>query len=112
MKALQASILSGKGAVATTNLTTVANEFMGVSAGIDMTVTWSYLALATEWKEALPTEVQSDIDKGLKGPYPYFPNYPTDMITLTAPQVNLLANMATWIVLENKEQFQAIFSSS
>ena len=85
----------------------VANDFMGVPGGLRVRLTINYLSLATAWKAQLPAGVQADLDAGSKGPYKGFPQYSTADISLTAPQVTLLAAMSTWVVENNRELYEA-----
>ena len=89
---------------------TVANAFLGVPAGVEVLVTWNYLSMATTWVAQLPSSIQADLAEGDSGPYKGFPHYSTSDISLTASQVNLLANMATWVVEHNQEAYTEVFA--
>ena len=93
-------------------LTTVANEFMGIAAGLDVFVLFNYLTLATDWKAQLPQQIRDDLDcSGRKCPYEGFPNYETGDLELTAAQANLLANHASWVVEHNQPAYVSVFSA-
>ncbi len=105
---LQAADASGNGVVVTSNLTTVANDAMGISSGVPVQVTWVYLSLADNWKAQLPESVRADLDAGADGPYAGFPNYSLAETSLTEQQANLLAAMTTWVVEANAAVFQSV----
>ena len=42
----------GTGAIATTTLTTIKNDFYGVPAGLEVTITWVYLSRLFAWEAA------------------------------------------------------------
>ena len=58
VRKLQASAAAGKGAVATTRLTTVKNSWWGVDGGREVTVTWMYITRVPQWEAKLPKPVQ------------------------------------------------------
>jgi hypothetical protein len=57
--ALQAAQASGRGAVATTRLRTVANAAWQLEAGIDVVVTWVYISRCPVWEARLPRAVRA-----------------------------------------------------
>lgn len=119
VSALQAAQATGRGAVATTRLTTVANIWHGVEAGITTDVTWVYLSRASVWENLLhPDVAKVVVPPGAKaadpsqsieeGPLKHFPYY--DDVTeshLTPAQVNLLVDLQGWIVKANDDLFRA-----
>lgn len=118
VSALQSSMAMGKGAIATTNLTTIENVWWGVRGGISVTVTWVYLSRASAWEARLPESVRKHVipesdpsnpqNLPKSGPFENFPHY--DDITqtsLTASQANLLADMTGWIISANIDTFRA-----
>ena len=58
MRELQQSLASGRGAVATTRLRTVANPWWGIRPGTEVTVCWSYICRAPTWERRLPLPVR------------------------------------------------------
>mmetsp|Transcript_10363 Transcript_10363/g.12570 ORF Transcript_10363/g.12570 Transcript_10363/m.12570 type:complete len:651 (+) Transcript_10363:90-2042(+) len=109
VQALQNQVDAGNAAVYTSTLTTIENVFMGIPAGLEVTILWDYSSLPTRWFNQLPSSLQDEINLGDKGPYLDFPYYSIAHIALSAQQVNLLANLCTWIVSDNKDQFAQIF---
>lgn len=116
---LQESQKSGRGAVATTSLTTIENKFFGIPAGITVNVTWVYLSRAYIWENALPEEVAKHVIPDSQsrtgwdptkspslGPFKNFP-YTNDFSQLHVKNslANLIPNFGGWIVKENSEQF-------
>ena len=49
---------AGRGAVASANVTTVANPWFGIEAGFKVWLTVVYLSRATEWEKDLPEAVR------------------------------------------------------
>ena len=68
VRSLQAALESGRGAVVTTRLTTVANEFWGIAGGHEVRVTWMYICRAAEWERHLPAEVADAIARRHSAP--------------------------------------------
>jgi hypothetical protein len=106
--ALQDAAAAGAGAVATTELTTVANSWWGIPAGQRVTVTWCYLAAAPAWAERLPPALSArlrDPKDALFGTT--FPHYGTMDLALAPAQVNLLHQLSGWVVAAHAETFRA-----
>lgn len=57
-QAMQAAQAAGTGIISTTALRTVANDFYGIPAGLDVEVTWVYLGRSALWESKLPPEMQ------------------------------------------------------
>ena len=106
-RALQAAQAAGGGAVAQLELETVANAVMGVRGGDLVLLTVVYMDAPARWTAQLPDDVRAELAKGADGDFKDFPNYATSALDLTPSQVNLLADMMTWIVLENEDVFRA-----
>lgn len=89
-------------------LTTVANPWFGVAGSRQVTVLWVYLERVKAWYDQLPAAVQS-----ILGPFDSmannFPHYGTFSTQLSATQINLLANLTSWTVMNAQSQFQARF---
>ncbi|KAJ1462508.1 hypothetical protein M885DRAFT_505413 [Pelagophyceae sp. CCMP2097] len=101
---LQRSQASGNGTIARLSLRTVANSLFDVPAGRKVDVVVVYLDEPARWRNALPEETLEALDDGR--PFPYFPFYGTfTQLALSTRQVNLLANMATWVVRTNAHFF-------
>ena len=58
MRSLQRGMESGRGAVATTRLRTIANPWWGLPAGTEVTVCWAYMSRVPVWEERLPPDVR------------------------------------------------------
>lgn len=98
-------------AVFSQTLTTVANHWFNVAGGKEVTVVWSYLNYANSWFQAIADDwVRAKVD------YEYimsrFPNYATLSPELSATQINLLANFASWAVQDpaNASPFVALYA--
>jgi hypothetical protein len=90
----------------------LANSSWGVNAG-SVEILWVYLDQVTSWETQITdTWTQQQLQAGTSGAFPNFPNYKTvdedglgSITTLTAPQVNLLADLTSWVVLQNAQMF-------
>mmetsp|Transcript_25822 Transcript_25822/g.56115 ORF Transcript_25822/g.56115 Transcript_25822/m.56115 type:complete len:464 (-) Transcript_25822:70-1461(-) len=112
---MQEAQKEGRGIVVRHNLETIENTYWGIPAGHNVTVTWVYLSRCTEWEKQLPKPVRelvvprknaADPSKlRTKGPFKYFPHIPTRVLHYTREQANLLANLAGWVVEQNKDLF-------
>ena len=92
-------------------LTTVANPWFGVAANRNVTVLWVYLERVQAWYDELSPAVQN-----ILGPFDSmmsdFPHYSTIFATQLSPtEINLLANLTGWIVMNAQSQFQKPFQS-
>ena len=109
--ALREAKRGGRGAVAATRLTVEPNAWWGVAGGWDVEVCWVYNERAPAWEARLDADVRRAIDEGQAprpaGPFAHFPFYRTEgqnpgcLVRLTAPQVNLLADLSCWVVMEH-----------
>jgi len=106
---MQEGVRKGTGAVATVKLTTVANEWWGIPAGMEITCTWVYLSRLPSWEERLPAETHEAVfgksaDRGFKD----FPFLDTFNLQQSVEAANLLASLAGTSVLWSKEHFSDI----
>jgi hypothetical protein len=106
----------GTGAIATAELTTVANPFWAIEPGFKVNMTFVYLSRAVAWEALLPDEVRAHVvpakqptnpaSTAKKGPFKNFPHYSdVGQLELSLAQANLLADLTGWTVLQNKEIF-------
>jgi hypothetical protein len=90
-------------------LTTVANAWFGVAAGKHVTVLWVYLEHAADWYDRLGIAEKLEVDAQtvLAG----FPHYATLNTELTPTQINLLASLVAWSVVNpsNVGKFTSLF---
>jgi hypothetical protein len=90
-------------------LTTVENNWFGVAANRNVTVLWVYLERVKAWYDELSPAVQNILgpfDSMMSG----FPHYSTIFGTQLSPtEINLLANLTGWIVMNAQSQFQDPF---
>jgi hypothetical protein len=90
-------------------LTTVENNWFGVAANRNVTVLWVYLERVKAWYDELSPAVQNILgpfDSMMSG----FPHYSTIFATQLSPtEINLLANLTGWIVMNSQNQFQDPF---
>jgi len=120
VNALQDAQERGNGAVATTRLTTVANQFWGIEAGFNVTVMWIYVGRAYNWEAALKPELKRLVvptpaagkweptQHMNHGPFADFPNWPTHRLHLSPEQANLFAELTAWIALQHRDNITAL----
>jgi hypothetical protein len=109
---LQALKSSGDAMIVQMTHQVLANSTWGVNSG-SVEILWVYLDEVTSWKSQLTDDwVKVQLDLGDVGAFPHFPNYKTvdedgtgTLTKLTAPQVNLLADLTCWVVRENASVF-------
>ena len=111
VEALRAARRRGRGAVATTRLPVEPNAWWGVAGGWEVEVCWVYNERAPAWEARLDADARRAIEAGQgpdpSGPFARFPFYRTEgqnpgcLVRLTAPQVNLLAELSCWVVVEH-----------
>ena len=104
----------------TTRLEVQQNDWWGIEGGYEATICWFYNDRAGQWEDRLDQELQREIRHGNApvpiGPFQHFPNYKTigenllEIVELTPSQVNLLANLTCWSVIESKEQLEPLFA--
>lgn len=109
--ALQEAKRRGRGVVAATRLAVEPNAWWGVAGGWEVEIGWVYNERAPAWEARLDADVRRAIEAGQPphggGPFAHFPFYRTEgqnpgcLVRLTAPQVNLLADLSCWTVVEN-----------
>lgn len=120
---LQDAQASGKGAVLTTKLRTVANQW-SIPPGFHVQITWLYLSRNYEWERRLPPAVADLVvpknsSTGLPiedprvlpthGTFTSFPYYPTSQLELHPQQANLLASLAASSIRLNEELIRQTF---
>jgi hypothetical protein len=92
-------------------LTTVGNPWFGVAGGKPVTVLWVYLEHAADWYDRLgfAEKLEVDAQTVLAG----FPHYSTFDTELSPTQINLLANLVAWSVVnpKNVETFRSLFAA-
>lgn len=127
VEALQSAQRSGRGGVAVTDLEVQSNDWWGVPGNWTTRICWVYLDRAAAWESQLYDGVAPRTGRTLaqainegndpyfpSGPFQQFPNYRTaaenfpDLIELTKQQVNLLADLTCWVVMENHHQLQQV----
>ena len=91
-------------------LTTADNPWFGVAGAKAVTVAWVYLEHAADWYERLgfAEKLEVDAQTVLAG----FPHYSTFDTELSPTQINLLANLVAWSVVNpsTAETFKALFA--
>lgn len=95
--------------VFTQPLVTVENDWFGIPAGRSVTVLWMYLGMAQSWRREIASElVRLSLDKEML--LHKFPHYSTLKTELSPEQVNFLANLTAWTMLQNSDAVMALFS--
>jgi len=118
VKGLQAAQAAGNGILYRTTLTTVENRWWGVTAGVQVDITFMYLGRVPAWENLLsadmrklvvPTDNADDLANTIShGPFKHFPHFPTEGGSINHAQANLLADLAGWTVLNNAELFKDV----
>jgi hypothetical protein len=89
-------------------LTTVTNPWFNVTAGRQVTVLWFYLERVQAWYNQLSQEVQD-----LLGPFDSmmnnFPHYGTLNTELSPTEINLLANLTSWVLMNAQPTVTNLF---
>ena len=92
------------------SLTTVDNRWFGVAGRRPITVVWVYLEHAADWYDQLgfAEKLEVDAQTVLAG----FPHYSTFDTQLSPTQINLLANLVAWSVVNpnNVGKFTSLFA--
>ena len=138
VQALQRSASRGSGAVATTSLRTVPNDWWGVAGGREITITWMYMTRAPKWEEALPPATRRELppprattinrlgDASRASPLRFvrtlaadaarrrkrldsFPQYPLTRLQLSAVEANALYQLSGHVVRAHKKELRALF---
>jgi len=94
--------------VFTQPLVTVENDWFGIPAGRSVTMLWMYLGMAQTWRAEMTERVRLSLDKEML--LHKFPHYSTLKTELSPEQVNFLANLTAWTMLQNSEAVTALFT--
>lgn len=116
VRKLQDAKCRGRGVVATSRHVVQSNDWWGVAGNWTVNICWVYLDRAPEWEKQLPEHIRHEIEEGNRpffphGPFKHFPNYDTIdedfpyLVKLTKPQVNLMADLSCWIVMQHENKF-------
>lgn len=83
-------------------LTTIDNPYFDVEAGHEVQILWIYLNKAQKWYEKLSPSLRQKLAADAKG-FGDFPRYNTEkQLHLSNAQVNLLAHMSCWNVIQDE----------
>ena len=94
--------------VFTQQLVTVENDWFGIPAGRSVTMLWMYLGMVQTWRAEMTERVRLSLDKEML--LHKFPHYSTLKTELSPEQVNFLANLTAWTMLQNSDAVTALFS--
>jgi hypothetical protein len=105
----------------TSELEVQQNDWWGVEGNWTVKICWVYNDRVAAWESQLEKDIRKEINKGnrrhfKRGKFRHFPNYKTvdenflDLVELTPEQVNLLAHLCCWNVLENRDTFKDLLS--
>jgi hypothetical protein len=102
---------AGKPQVVRERLAVQANAWWGIQGGWTVDIIFVMLDRSSEFDSLLPEETQEELKRGTMGKFPHFPNYNTifetmDLTALTAGQVNLLASLMEYSVMQNAHDFR------
>jgi len=115
---LQRKKEAGLPAVLRLNLTVQKNEWWGIEGGYVLDSIFSYLDRSADFEDMLPIDTREELERSRTrsrfskaGELNKFPGYTTVVAGYTAPQVNLLAALTEYAILENKDLFIDLFAS-
>jgi len=104
VSSLQHKKRAGLPVTASTTLRTVPNQYWGLEQPYEVQVKWVYLERVQCWEEKLESTLQSQLQKQEDNEFRSFPHYDTlhqnsglDVISLSAPQANLLSHLCSWV---------------
>ena len=117
---LQGAKRRGETVMMTTRHVVQPNTWWGLKGGAEVTVCWYYNEYVERWARRLPAAVRRLVQEGQsatpEGPFAHFPHYltraqnPGTLIRLTPAQVNLLAHLSCWNVIENQDTLRDVFA--
>lgn len=120
VQAMQELKREGQPMVVSKTHTIQKNDFWGIPAGGTIDILYVYLDQVETWKSQIKDEwVKLQLDLGDVGELPHFPNYktidenlipPWSLTQLSAKQVNLLADLTCWVVLQNQATIEAFIN--
>ncbi|MFC1749825.1 hypothetical protein ACFL2V_13580 [Pseudomonadota bacterium] len=94
-------------------LETIENKWFGVPKGKKINVLWVYLNFINDWYTQLPKTVQDEVFDNNPRAFNGFPNYGTLSTQLTPTEVNVLASMTSWNVIQGApELFKQMYSNA
>jgi len=119
-----AAHLRGSGLIHRQMYTTVENTFYGIRADQNFDITFFNSQRCDSWDKLLPTEIYDLLyvnrpPKDTPGCFPgnastmefeHFPYFTTQIPCYTKSEANALANLASWVVIDNKDIIEDIFS--
>lgn len=116
--ALQATKRGGGPLIAVREHKVLDNAWWGIRGGRSVRIAWVYLDRVPRFEADLPARTAQVIKLGQKhvlgGPFQEFPNYATmgqnalSLVRLTPAQVRLLANLCSWVVLDQRAAFESL----
>lgn len=91
------------------------NDWSGVAGNRAGNICRVYFDRAVEWEKQFPGHIRREIDEGNRPCFPHGPckHLPNDdtidesvpyLVRLTKPQVNLMADLAGWIVIQSEHK--------
>jgi hypothetical protein len=113
---LQTRAAAGEATVVTQTLKVLPNALWGIPAAqSSIKVVWVYLSAPAAFIDALPQETRDEIKKGDRGMFGNFPAYKTfgqngvdKGFSLTTAQINLLAQLSSWMIVQSHDQITAL----
>jgi len=112
---LQELKTAGKPGVLRKTFKVMPNTWWGIAGGWDVDTLLVYNTECKDFEKLLPQDTQRELAKGTSGDFANFPHYATEfqnsytnIVGLTAQQVNLLAAQAEYAVLQNRDAFKTM----
>ena len=122
VSALQEAKRRGDTVMTSTRHVIQTNAWWGIDGGAEVKVCWCYNEHVERWGRRLPGPLRRLVREGQaaerSGPFAHFPHYltraqnPGTLIRLTPVQVNLLAHLSCWNVMESQDALRDFFDLS
>ena len=116
---LQAAKRRGDTVMMTSRHVVQTNQWWGLAGDAEVTVCWCYNEHVDRWARRLSAPLRRLVQEGRSakpdGPFAHFPHYltraqnPGTLIRLTPVQMNLLAHLSCWNVMENQDALGDVF---
>jgi hypothetical protein len=105
---LLGKISKGQPAIHTNTYTVTPQKFYNITESYDVDIMWVYNAGCSEWYNSLSDDVKkfiSDNNNQFHN-FPYYKTFlqnPPEIIDLSPEQVNLIADLSSWLLISNEK---------
>ena len=119
VRGLQAAKRRGETVMTISHHLVQSNPWWGIEGGSEVSVCWCYNEQVDYWERRLPDGLRRLVHEGRApqpvGPFAHFPHYrtraqnPGTLVKLTSAQVNLLAHLSCWNVVQKRDALREFF---